>query len=106
MAIRRGPRVSWGLAVNLAVSRGDADLATRTWSGRQPCVTRAVAWVAGSDRHRTQVRQHDHTQVTRSPPMGKRCHPVLGDCSGDGRLCRHGGVRRALQHVGRWPPEH
>jgi hypothetical protein len=36
-----------------------------------------VGWVAGSDRHRTQVRQHEHTQVTRSPPMGKRCHPVL-----------------------------
>jgi hypothetical protein len=29
----------------------------------------------GSDRHRTPVRRH--TQVTRSLPMGKRCHPVL-----------------------------
>jgi hypothetical protein len=24
----------------------------------------------GSDRHRTQVRQHEHPQVTRSLPMG------------------------------------
>jgi len=34
----------------------------------------------GSDRYRTPVRRHEHTQVTRSLPMGKRCHPVLGDC--------------------------
>jgi hypothetical protein len=34
----------------------------------------------GSDRHRTPVHQHEHTQVTRSLPIGKRCHPALGDC--------------------------
>jgi hypothetical protein len=31
----------------------------------------------GSDRHRTQVRRHQHTQVTWSLPMGKRRHPLL-----------------------------
>jgi hypothetical protein len=33
-AIRREPLLSPGLAVNLAVNRGDTDLPTRTWPGR------------------------------------------------------------------------
>jgi hypothetical protein len=62
--------VSWGLAVNLAVNRGAADHATRTRYGKQPCATRAARWLGGGDHQHAQACQPEHTQVTRSLPMG------------------------------------
>jgi hypothetical protein len=64
-----------------------------TWSGTQPCVTRAAGWVVGSDRHRTQVR-HEHTQVTRSLPWASgvtRCCLSAQVMAGCVAVVRHGG---------------
>jgi hypothetical protein len=71
--------LSGGLAVNLAVIGG-----TLNWHADM--VGQATMGHAGdelgdgSDRHRTPVRRHEHTQVPRSLPKGKRRHSVLGDC--------------------------
>jgi hypothetical protein len=77
MAIPCGSLVSAGLAVNLAVNRGDAELpnADTVW---RATIRHAggVGWPAATPAHPT--RQHERTQVTRSLPAISECrHPVL-----------------------------
>jgi hypothetical protein len=65
--------------------------------------------VAGSGRHRTQVRRHEHTQVTWSLPMGKRvirCWVTAEVIATGGAGVPPGRVRWALEHLGRWSPNH
>jgi hypothetical protein len=102
MVIPCGSLVSGGLAVNLAVSGGTLN----RQRGRGLVSSHADAgggnWVADSGRHRTQVRRHENTQVTRSLLIGKRRHPVLVTAHVMGAVVPPGRVRRA-RHLGRWP---
>ena len=63
MVIPCGPRLSGGLAVNLAVNRGDPGPAT--WVGFWQARPRG-RWFAMADTHRhdAQVHRHEHTHVT------------------------------------------
>ena len=102
MVIPCGSRVSWGLAVNLAVSRGVAELAPRTRPGERPCVTPA-GLAGGNDRQHAQVRQHEHTQGPGRCPRGERRHRcwvtahVVAGCL---LSCRH---RRCAVLDSSWP---
>jgi len=107
MVVPCGPVLSWGLAVNLAVNHGAAELLPRTRSGESPCVTRAG--LAGGQRPPAHPSASAWAYAgDRSLPIGECRHLVLGACSRRSWLAAVVSspmVRGAWQQLGHWPPE-